>query len=336
MHAIPEPIPNHRPAATRGRRIFARIIARVFDRGIAGIGRCIALLLLAALGAAGPALANPPDANNQPALAARYLLLKDHLDHTQFQRPLYMESRESNDSVSGEVYALISFPFASVGAALSQPGQWCEIMILHLNTKYCHMSAQGTVLDVAIGKKFDQPLDAAYRVNFVFRANANGRDYLQLQLTAESGPISTKNYRIIYEAMPAEGGKTFMRLSYAYDFGFTGRVAMGAYLATTGSSKVGFTIDGKKADGSPNYIGGMRGLVERNTMRYYLAVDAYMGALATAPPARIEKSFRDWYAGSERYPRQLHEMEQTDYLAMKRKEYLRQQTALVAAAATVQ
>jgi len=39
----------------------------------------------------------------------------------------------------------------------------------------------------------------------------------------------------------------------------------------------------------------------------------------------MEKSLHDWFAGSERYPRQLREMEQGDYLVMKRKEYLRQQ-----------
>ncbi|HEX9392303.1 MAG TPA: hypothetical protein VF928_13405 [Usitatibacteraceae bacterium] len=59
-----------------------------------------------------------------------------------------------------------------------------------------------------------------------------------------------------------------------------------------------------------------------------------MGTLATAPPARIEKSFRDWFAASERYPRQLHEMEQNDYMVMKRKEHSRQQTAIMAVAAT--
>jgi hypothetical protein len=68
----------------------------------------------------------------------------------------------------------------------------------------------------------------------------------------------------------------------------------------------------------------MRGVVERNTMRYYLAVEAYLGAVALPADARVEKSLRDWYAAAERYPRQLHEMEQVDYLAMKRKEFAEQ------------
>jgi hypothetical protein len=42
----------------------------------------------------------------------------------------------------------------------------------------------------------------------------------------------------------------------------------------------------------------------------------------------MEKRLRDWFAAAERYPRQLHEMEQDEYLDMKRKEHLRQQAGL--------
>jgi hypothetical protein len=69
----------------------------------------------------------------------------------------------------------------------------------------------------------------------------------------------------------------------------------------------------------------MRGVVERNTMRYFLAIEAHLGALSVPAAGRMEKSLRDWFAGSERYPRQLHEMEQGAYLSMKRREHLRQQ-----------
>jgi len=41
-----------------------------------------------------------------------------------------------------------------------------------------------------------------------------------------------------------------------------------------GSDKVGFSIVGQGADGQPTLVGGVRGMLERNTMRYYLAVDA--------------------------------------------------------------
>jgi hypothetical protein len=65
-------------------------------------------------------------------------------------------------------------------------------------------------------------------------------------------------------------------------------------------------------------------------MRYYLAIEAFLGALSVPPQARLEKSLRDWFAGIERYPRQLHEMEQGAYLDMKRREYVRQRAEAAA------
>jgi len=66
-------------------------------------------------------------------------------------------------------------------------------------------------------------------------------------------------------------------------------------------------------------------VVERNTMRYYLAIESYLGALSAPPQTRLEKRLQDWFAASERYSRQLHEMERGEYLEMKRREYQRQQ-----------
>jgi hypothetical protein len=100
---------------------------------------------------------------------------------------------------------------------------------------------------------------------------------------------------------------------------------MQAYLNTLGSDKVGFTVIDKLPDGKPLYVSGIRGALERNTMRYYLAISAYLGALSTPPQQQLEKRLRDWFASTERYPLQLHELELSEYLDMKRKEYKRQQ-----------
>jgi hypothetical protein len=67
--------------------------------------------------------------------------------------------------------------------------------------------------------------------------------------------------------------------------------------------------------------------VERNTMRYYLAIEAYLGATSAPPPEQQEKRLRDWFAATERYALQLHEIERDDYLAMKRHELQRQRSA---------
>jgi len=65
--------------------------------------------------------------------------------------------------------------------------------------------------------------------------------------------------------------------------------------------------------------------VERNTMRYYLAIDSYLGADSAPPAQQLEKRLRAWFDATERYARQLHEISRDEYMAMKRREIQRQQ-----------
>jgi hypothetical protein len=106
-----------------------------------------------------------------------------------------------------------------------------------------------------------------------------------------------------------------MHMRYSYGFGGAGRFAMQAYLATAGASKVGFTTN------------GVRGAVERNAMRYYLAIDAYLDTMEAPSAQRVDKRINEWFSATERYPKQLREMDRNAYVTMKREEYGRQTTA---------
>ena len=286
------------------------------------------VLACVAWAVAGPVPAATPDTNSAASLRAKYAALGEQLTNNQFQRTLVLDSAESSHDLEGDIYALVDYPFADVNAGFNGPAHWCDMLILHINTKYCRASTDkaGTVLKVSIGKKYDQPLDEAYRVELAYRVAEATLDYLEVQLNAPTGPMGTSNYRIVLQAVPVDGGRTFLHFTYSYGYGIMGRMAMQVYLATVGRGKVGFTITGKQPNGQPDYIGGMRGVVERNTMRYFLAIDAYLGGLATPAPDQLEKRLQNWFTSAERYPRQLHEVERTVYLDMKRSEYLRQQT----------
>ena len=260
-------------------------------------------------------------------LRAKYVELGKQLLNNQFQRALYLDSMESSHDLKGEIYAVIDYPFAAVNVALNNPAHWCDVLILHMNVKYCHASSNkaDTVLTVDLGRKYDQPLADAYRLEFNYRGVITTPDYFAVELNAENGPLSTRDYRLWIEATSLNDGHTFLHFTYAYAFGFTGRLAMQVYLATIGSDKVGFTVTGKQSNGQPVYIQGVRGVVERNTMRYYLAIDAYLAALTAPPKDQLEKRLQYWYNATDQYAQQLHEVERNDYLEMKRKEYQRQQ-----------
>ncbi len=279
--------------------------------------------LLVVCGITGAVAQTASDAGAQ--MQAKYVELASQLAKNQFQRPLVIDSFESGNAVRGNAFAVINHPFASVNAAFKNPDNWCEVLILHLNTKYCRAEDDRNppVLAVAIGKKKSQDVKDAYSLAFDFKVPSATADYLAVQLNSDKGPLGTHNYRIDLKAIPVAGGKTFMHLQYSYGFGMAGRLAMQGYLTTVGSSKVGFSMLEQAPGGAKKPVEGMRGAVERNTMRYYLAIDAFLAAPAAD---QLDRRLQHWFDATEQYPRQLREVERSAYLAMKRTEHERQQS----------
>ncbi|MFA6986232.1 MAG: hypothetical protein WC213_08500 [Arenimonas sp.] len=289
-----------------------------------------ALFLAAALSSGGAFGAGPkarsatdPDAAQ---LRARHAQLASRLAHNEFGRPLALESNEAPRQVSGDVFAVIDSPFAVVSKAFASPRTWCDVLILHLNTKYCRagVGVDADSLSVRVGRKRAQDLDDGFALQFAFALKAARPGYLAAQVTSPSGPLGSRDYRIDVQAVPLPGGKSFMRLRYSYSFGGAARLATQGYLATSGSGKVGFTRVATD-DGKHGYVRGLRGAVERNTMRYYLAVESYLDSLAQPPGRQFTSRIEQWFDATEQYRRQLHEMERADYLSMKQREYARQQ-----------
>lgn len=267
-----------------------------------------------------------PESTTAASLLGRYNALADRLQKSPFQRPLVLDSTESRNDIKGDIYAVVDYPYATVRAGLNDPEHWCEVLSLHLNTKYCQVESDNgkTVLNVRIGKKFSQPMEDAYALELSYRVASATAKYLEIQLSADKGPLGTRDYRIQLYGIPLANGRSFLHLTYFYAYGWTGRTAMKAYLATIGSGKVGFTVTRRQSNGQPEYIKGIRGLVERNAMRYYLAIDAYLGASAATPARQLQERLQSWFTATEQYARQLHEMERTDYFEMKLSEALRQ------------
>lgn len=293
--------------------------------------RALRAASLAAFALAGAAMLPVPAAADAGQLHARHGQLREQLRNSPFGSAMHIDSAEQPDTLRGDVFAVLDHSFATVSQALKDPARWCDILILPFNTKYCHAvdGANGPALLVRIGRKYDQPVERAFRLEFAYRNVAARPDYLESRLSAPSGPMGTRDYRIAVSAVPLDDGrKTFLQLSYAYGFGSLGRMAMQAYLGTVGADKIGFTVTGRDGNGQPQYIGGVRGAVERNAMRYYLAIDAYLDSLAAPPAQQVQERIRRWFAATERFPQQLHEMTFPTYANMKLHEHERQQTLL--------
>jgi hypothetical protein len=268
-------------------------------------------------------------AQDAPTLRAKHDSLTEKLANNPFKQPLVLESTQTSGDLKGDVYAIVEQPFSVVGPALQGMDHWCDLLILHLNVKNCSSSGKppSEILSLVVGRKFDQPIEDGYRIDFAYSMPAASADYLRVQMAAETGPMSTRNYRLSLEAVPLDAKSSFIHMSYSYAYGTAARFAMSAYLATAGRDKVGFSVMGKTEDGKPIYIDGVRGVVERNTMRYYLAIESYLGSLGVPEAEQSEKRLRDWFAATERHAAQLHEMDRDEYLAMKRRELQRQRAS---------
>jgi len=274
-------------------------------------------LVLAWAGAVGAAPS--PDA---AALRGQHELLRDAFASSPFRRPLIVQSSEANDELKGEIYAIVDQPFKTTLQLLKDKTRLCEVLVLHQNVKRCR--ADGDVpadaMALVVGRKAQHTAEQGYRMDFKFNVAASAPDFVRVQLAAESGPLGTRDHRVTVQAAPLDASSSFLHLSYAYSFGGIARMATQAYMTTAGRDKVGFTVTGKTEDGKPVYINGVRGMVERNAMRYFLGIEAYFSAMAAPPAQQQEKRLHDWFALTEQHPRQLHELERDEYLAIKRRE----------------
>ncbi|MDP3810359.1 MAG: hypothetical protein Q8Q78_05070 [Hydrogenophaga sp.] len=282
------------------------------------------LLLLLCL-AMPPAWAQVPSPD---AMRAQFAALREKGTGELVNSSVYLRSTESADRMQGEVHAVIDEPFEQVRQELARADRWCDVLILHINVKYCRATrtAAGEQLVSGVGRKFDQPLSEVYWVRFGFKVAADRSDHLLVELRAPSGPLATRDYRIVVEVVPHTGGQSLVRMTYSYGFGTAARWAMKTYLATLGRGKSGFTVVGQSADGQPIRVDGVRGVVERNTLRYYLALQSRLQSHDAPRTAQLQQSLQRWFSATERYAEQLHEMERADYVAMKLKELKRQDT----------
>lgn len=276
-----------------------------------------AVALLALLGLCQSARAQWVDP--AAALRARWVALQPQLRASVFGEPLHLRSSDGNGQVEGEVHAEVGQPFAEVAAVFQSARTVCALLFLHLNVRACHPAkAPGTeTLTLVVGPKRAQASDTRFYMDYALRVEAATPAYLRVTLLAARGPLATHDYRIGVEMVPLDAGRSFVRLDYAYQTGALARMATDAYLATAGRAKIGFTIVGQDAQGQPLFVHGERAALERNVIRYFLALVATASVKAGPPQARMEARLRTWFALTERYAAQLHELDLDEYLQEK-------------------
>ena len=251
--------------------------------------------------------------------------MEESLLHSTLPRPLKISSQETIEHLSSDLFATVEYDMATVNSAAISSERWCEVMLLLSNSKACEAKSDkdNDRLKVIIGSSKTSETSGATPTEFKLRVQSATPDYLDAALVAKAGPMGTSNISLRLQAIPLTGTRSFVHLHYAYDTQWLGRMAMQMYLQAMGRGKVGFTsISGTNA--SATYIDGARGVIERNTMRYFLGFDCALAFNIQPTPQRFSSMAQCWYEQVDKYPMQLHEMQRTDYLQMKADEYRRQ------------
>ena len=287
------------------------------------------LLMVAAaiLFSAGSASAVAKSGQGKDILLDTYHRNMARLETNSFGLPLFLESFERDDRVHVDVYGIFDYSFSSVVNVLKDPANWCDIVSLHPNVKACTYSEPPGAgqLTFYIGKKIYQPPEETRQVMYQYRNVDQQQGYLDIDLSADAGPFGTEDHRMRFEALPLDGGRrTFVHVSYAYSDSVALRLAGKAYFATLGRGKVGFTVTGTDGNGKPVYIGGPRGAIERNAVRYYFAIQSFMNTMRYPEKSLFSMRISKWYDLTARYRKQLFDLDKKDYLSFKTTEHKNQ------------
>ena len=288
----------------------------------------LCLLAVAVFFAASCACAAEKPGQGEVLLREAYRRNLAGLTSNSFGLPLVLASVAEEDRIRVDVYGILAYPYSSVVNALKAPANWCDIVSLPPNVKACtYRELPGAwLLTFYLGRKGYQPPEDAHQVIYYYRNVVQRQGYLDIVLSADEGPLGTKDHRLRFAALPLDGGRTFVHVGYDYRDTAAMRLAAKGYFATLGRGKVGFTVTGTDKNGNPVYIGGPRGAIERNAARYYLAIQAFMSTLRYPAEQRFSRRTSEWHDLASRYPKQLFDLDKQDYLRFKTAEHANQVT----------
>jgi hypothetical protein len=277
------------------------------------------ILLLGCTCAWSPLRAQTPEALEMQQM---YQNLRPRLAKSPLRGGLVLNSSESSDRTNGDIYAVMDVALQRLEQINRDPVRWCEILLLMSNSKNCTsgIDRNSPVLLLQMGTKGPQDLSSTMAMDFHFSSSKVQAPVLETLLSSSAGPMGTKDGTLRLRAISLPGDQAFIHLHYSYRSSMAGRFATEMYLQTLGRGKVGFSTEA----GSEHLVGGVRGIIERNTMRYFIALGCALQFSATELPAqRFSRMTACWYDETQRYPVQLYEMPRADYLDMKRAEYAR-------------
>ncbi len=258
------------------------------------------------------------------SLIQRYLAFRNIVDPIVKTMPLRIRSEQRGRQVRVEVFGILDHPIDQVVGEITDSAAVCEILLLNLNVKACthqNTNKNSRLRIFVAGKRYSRPY-RSFEIRPLHSVIKRSHQYLSMYLSAQKGVIGTGNYMVLVEAVPYKE-KTLIRFASSYRGSRVAKAAIQAYLRTFAREKIGFTVvdDGEKRE----HVKGMQAVIERNAVRSYLAIQAYLETARSKPDAgHFERGMQRWYELTERHAKQLREIDRDSYFRNKRKEYRNQ------------
>lgn len=272
------------------------------------------------------------------ALADSRLLLNQYHHFSKVTKPidkrlaLRIQSHEQDRRLRMNVYGFVNYPYSQVADVLARPAVMCDFLILNMNVKTCTFTPgerRANMVIYVAGKKY-APLYRSMKIEPYFELQERSNNYIRVLMASPKRRWGATEYSVMLEASPYKN-RTLVHLTSAYKASHLNKAATSTYLKLFARKKVGFTVVGRNQSGQPEYVRGIQGVIERNAVRSYLALQAYLETASVLSNRRFESRLRRWFELTDVYSHQLHEMDWRSYLSNKQREYqnqLRQQQRL--------
>jgi hypothetical protein len=230
-----------------------------------------------------------------------------------------IQSNQTQDRIDGSVEVALAVPYEQLRALLMNRAALCDVAVLHFNIKSCvYLDQQDqAMLRVFGGKKAYQSPEQAGFFDLVYKRVEDSGESATVHLYGDDGPFGTSQYLIRFHARQVDADNTDVVIGFAVHYTQMTHWAQRMYFSSLGRHRIGFTVTGVDASGQPQYVRGLRAMVERNAMRLFLALQV---ALESPGDADADSRLRRWFALTEQYPLQLREMALEEYLDSKQRE----------------